>query len=174
LVLAVWVFHPWAAVAHADILHRDNPVPRVQNASSVRSVADASLARQERLDAPAPVPTPAPAPAPEPTPEPAQPPTPAATPIPVSAMSKSEIEALVCTYPWPCAEALKVLWCESGGKPWAIGRGSNYGLFQINQVHGRRFSNFWNTWMDPAKNIEWAYSIWARQGWKPWGCKPSY
>jgi hypothetical protein len=64
------------------------------------------------------------------------------------------------------------MWCESGGQPWAIGRGSNYGLFQLNQVHARRLADFWVSWMDPATNIAWAYNLWAMQGWKPWGCKP--
>jgi hypothetical protein len=86
-------------------------------------------------------------------------------------MPKTEIEALVCTYAWPCGEALKVMWCESGGRPWVIGRGVNYGLFQMNQVHARNIGDFWTSWMEPAKNIEWAYSLWARAGWRPWGCR---
>ncbi len=87
-------------------------------------------------------------------------------------MTKQQIEGLVCTYGWPCEQALRVMWCESGGKPYAIGRGANYGLFQINQVHAPRIPDFSTAWMDPAKNIEWAYALWARQGWKPWACKP--
>jgi len=78
----------------------------------------------------------------------------------------------VCTYGWSCEQALRVMWCESGGKPWTIGRGVNYGLFQVNQIHARRIPDFWTAWMDAAKNTHWAYALWARQGWKPWACKP--
>lgn len=44
--------------------------------------------------------------------------------------TSEEIQALVCGYDWPCAEALAVLWCESRGDPSALAAG-NYGLFQI-------------------------------------------
>jgi hypothetical protein len=89
----------------------------------------------------------------------------------VSALASQEIQSAVCSYAWPCEQALAVMWCESGGTPTAVG-GANYGLFQINQIHARRIADFWSAWMDPASNIEWAYQLWARQGWKPWGCKP--
>jgi hypothetical protein len=79
---------------------------------------------------------------------------------------------MVCSYSWDCVTALNVMWCESGGRPNAIGGGANYGLFQINGVHARKYPNFWETWMDPATNISWAYSIWSASGWRPWGCAP--
>lgn len=88
------------------------------------------------------------------------------------------LEALICAYPWPCAEALAVARCESGID--AAGRlngtaavgGSSYGLFQINAVHAYRWPDFWDEWMDPTKNAEWAFQLWSEQGWNPWTCRP--
>lgn len=88
------------------------------------------------------------------------------------------LEALVCSYPWPCAEALAVARCESGVD--AAGRlngtaavgGSSYGLFQINAVHAYRWPEFWDEWMDPTKNTDWAFQLWSEQGWSPWTCRP--
>ncbi len=106
-----------------------------------------------------------PPPAPTPTPSPPSiPPTPPPTP--------EAIQALVCAYPWDCATALRVMWCESGGRPTSVGRGRNYGLFQMNAIHARHISDFWTSWMDPARNSQWAYELWTRQGWRPWGCRP--
>jgi hypothetical protein len=106
-----------------------------------------------------------------PVPSPAVPETPVAIApvyIPVN-----EIESLVCAYFQDhCIAALTVMWCESGGKPASIGRGDNYGLFQINIIHARKWPEFWASWMIPEWNVAKAYSIWLRQGWKPWGCKP--
>jgi len=81
---------------------------------------------------------------------------------------------MVCAYSWNCTEALKVMWCESGGRPTAIGGGANYGLFQINQIHAKKFPGFWELWSDPASNIAWAHQIWSGRGWAAWGCKPWY
>lgn len=88
------------------------------------------------------------------------------------------LEALVCSYPWPCDEALAVARCESGVN--AAGRldgaaavgGSSYGLFQINAIHAYRWPEFWDGWMDPAKNTDWAFQLWSEQGWIPWSCRP--
>ncbi len=82
------------------------------------------------------------------------------------------LEDLICSYPWPCEEALHVKWCESRANWNTIGSGANYGGFQINAVHARRFPDFWESWMDPAKNTAWAFQIWSEQGWRPWACKP--
>jgi len=173
LLLAIWVLHPWAAIAQAEYLDQPDQSPPAANSVYSDAAAEASIARQEQRDQPPPTPTPPPAPAPVPEPTPAPPAAPPApTAIPFPQLSKAEIQTLVCTYPWPCEQALKVMWCESGGKPWAIGRGANYGLYQINHVHARRIPDFWTAWMNPAKNIEWGYALWARQGWKPWACRP--
>jgi hypothetical protein len=89
------------------------------------------------------------------------------------------LEALVCSYSWPCQEALAVARCESGVDSagrldgiFAASSRSSYGLFQINSVHARRFPEFWESWMDPAKNTAWAFQIWSEQGWRPWSCRP--
>jgi hypothetical protein len=87
-------------------------------------------------------------------------------------------EAIICSKPWPCAEAIQVASCESGldrhGRldgNWAI-NGNNYGLFQINSIHADSWPDFYQDWMNPDKNIEWAFEIWSKSGWAPWECKP--
>jgi hypothetical protein len=89
-------------------------------------------------------------------------------------------EAIVCSKPWPCAEAIKVASCESGldrrGRldgNWAR-NGNNYGLFQINSVHADRWPTFYQDWMDPVRNTEWAFEIWLTSGWGPWECNPKF
>ncbi len=87
--------------------------------------------------------------------------------------------ALICAYPWPCQEALGVVYgnarCpngESGGNPRAYFEG-NYGLFQINGTsHARRVGGNLAALWDAATNIAVAYAIYADQGWGPWACKP--
>jgi hypothetical protein len=178
LLLAVWIIHPWNAIdtspsGHgptAPALTRES-APEERAFVLERGAAARIVVTPSPTPSPTPAPTASPAPAPPPTPAP-PPPQPVVTPAPGSPLSAEQIQALVCSYAWPCDEALRVMWCESGGRPSAIGRGANYGLFQMNQVHARRIPEFWTSWMDPVKNIEWAYQLWLRQGWRPWGCKP--
>jgi hypothetical protein len=175
LLLAAWLLHPWAVPAGASDANRRTPP--LQHSSTQTSVTHL-FARMDRADAvvlappvPSPPPaTPTPVP-PAPTPPPAQP-TLTPAPVPAITLPSDQILTLVCSYAWPCDQALKVMWCESGGRPGAVGRDVNYGLFQLNQVHARRIADFWNGWMDPAKNVQWAFEIWSRRGWQPWGCKP--
>lgn len=87
-------------------------------------------------------------------------------------LPSEEAQKLICSYSWPCDEALRVKWCESRQRWDTIGAGANYGGFQINSIHARRFPSFWDSWMDPVKNTAWAFELWAEQGWKPWGCRP--
>ena len=82
-----------------------------------------------------------------------------------------QAEALICSYSWPCKDAIAVMLCESGGVRNAFSEG-NYGLFQINGIHRARVSNEVDRLFDPATNVEVAYSIWREQGWKPWACQP--
>jgi hypothetical protein len=84
----------------------------------------------------------------------------------------NDIERLVCSYSWPCVEALNVMWCESGGKPNAIGGGSNYGLFQLNQIWASRWPDFWESWPVPSWNVERAFTLYSESGWRPWACAP--
>jgi hypothetical protein len=88
-------------------------------------------------------------------------------------------EAIICSKAWPCAEAIEVASCESGldrrGRldgNWAR-NGNNYGLFQINSIHAYGWADFYQDWMDPVKNTEWAFEIWSRSGWVPWECNPA-
>lgn len=119
--------------------------------------------------------TPTPAPTPEPTPEPTVAPVQVQLAIPepseIPQLSAEGLKDLICAYPWPCEEALRIKWCESGDSWDEIGKGG-YGGFQINPVHIARFPDFWQSWTDPVKNTSWAYEIWSEQGWKPWGCRP--
>lgn len=89
-------------------------------------------------------------------------------------------EAIICSKPWPCSEAIEVASCESGldrhGRldgNWAT-NGNNYGLFQINSIHADSWPDFYQAWMDPVKNTEWAFEIWSKSGWGPWECNPEF
>jgi hypothetical protein len=118
-----------------------------------------------------------------PTPPPATPePTPAvaavvATPRPAPPIPADGIEGIICALPWPCQEAIAVAACESGRDRYgrldgsSDTNGNHYGVFQISGIHAWRWPDFWENWMDPAKNAQWAYEIWAEQGWKPWSCR---
>ena len=133
--------------------------------------------------APTTAPVPTPVVAGEVASPPPPPPTPQATPTPPPvvrapvAIPADGIEAIICALPWPCEQAIAVAACESGRN--MAGRldgnyatnGNNYGLFQINGVHASRWPDFYQDWMDPAKNAQWAYEIWAQQGWYPWDCR---
>lgn len=116
----------------------------------------------------APIITPAPTEAPTPLPQPVVTPEPYVAP-PV--VPQTEIEKLVCSYSWNCGYALKIMYCESGGVPTSVGNGEDYGLFQINVVHERHWGDFWQNWMKPERNVQWAYEIWSARGWKPWACR---
>jgi hypothetical protein len=99
---------------------------------------------------------------------------PAAEPAPLPA---DGLEAIICALPWPCQQAINVAACESGrdmsGRldgAWAT-NGNHYGLFQISWIHASRWADFYDAWMDPAKNAQWAYEIYVQQGWYPWSCR---
>jgi hypothetical protein len=77
---------------------------------------------------------------------------------------------MVCSYSWNCAEALNVMWCESGGRPEAVSAAGYYGLFQLSPMHGGQ--EFWDNWMKPEYNIGVAHGLWSARGWRPWGCRP--
>jgi len=83
----------------------------------------------------------------------------------------ASLEGLICSYDWPCQEALTVMDCESKGDPRAYNDG-NHGLFQVSAVHGWRVD--WNleALFDPAVNTRVAHDIWKEQGWGPWACQP--
>ena len=154
----------------SEVHSAPTPVLPMRDAAAA---ADAAVAAAVQVPAPNPAPTPVPTPAPTPAPPPQPPPPPA--PLPTDGF-----EATVCALPWPCEEAIAVAACESGrglnGRldgNWAT-NGSNYGLFQINAIHAWRWADFHEAWMDPVKNSQWAYEIWASSGWGPWACRPRY
>jgi hypothetical protein len=120
----------------------------------------------------APVPTPAVAAEVETPAPPLQPTTAPPPPLPADG-----IEGIICALPWPCQEAIGVAACESGrdmnGRldgAWAT-NGNHYGVFQISYIHASRWPDFYENWMDPAKNAQWAFEIWSQQGWYPWSCR---
>lgn len=62
--------------------------------------------------------------------------------------------------------------CESTYNPNAYAAG-NYGLFQINAVHGDLVPGGVEALYDPETNVRMAYGLWLAQGWKPWlACWP--
>jgi hypothetical protein len=173
-LLAAWLIQPWsyvdapaggaASVPPVTIRSAQHLPPEPDDVTPLKHVKAAARAAPE---APA---------APEPTQETAvlsaslPPVQPLATIAPLK--PSNALEELICSYPWPCEEALRVKWCESRANWDTIGSGANYGGFQINQVHARRFPDFWESWMDPEKNTAWAFQIWSEQGWRPWACRP--
>jgi len=81
-------------------------------------------------------------------------------------------EPLVAQYPWPVAEALSVLRCESEGDAAAY-RDGNYGLFQINSIHAWRVGGDLAALFDPTTNVRVAFEVWRdNAGWGPWACEP--
>lgn len=89
------------------------------------------------------------------TPEPTPTPTPAPTPAVAlaTAYSAGSIEALICSYPWPCQEALNVARHESGLQSIYNREGSGAcGIFQLLPC----------VCIDPVCNIGYAYAVkWA-------------
>jgi hypothetical protein len=180
LLLAACLFDPWSHVDDVPFPgdatqtedQREHRDPSLYVSSSLRLAQ--LFVKESRAATPSPTPplTPSPEPTPEPTPAHTPEPTPAPT-IPAYMLPPEELKALICSYAWPCEEALRVKWCEAGNRWDSIGFGANYGGFQINSIHARRIPDFWTSWMDPAKNTAWAFDIWSRQGWKPWACRPA-
>jgi Lysozyme like domain len=173
LLAAAWFLQPWSVATEIDYVNGAEATEQQQVYSPantqfrVSRMENMELAEEARARASLSTPAPTPTPTPEPTPAP----TPAPKPVSASSLSSAQVQALVCSYGWPCEQALSVMWCESGGRASAIGRGVNYGLFQINQVHARHIAGFWDAWMDPAANTKWAFDLWSRSGWRPWACR---
>jgi hypothetical protein len=91
--------------------------------------------------------------------------------IRLSAVSLTPLGEIVAAYDWPLNEAFAVVLCESSWNPLAVSwDGSSYGLFQIWAGHAWRWPDFWSEWMNPSRNAEYAYELWAEQGWGIWGC----
>lgn len=78
---------------------------------------------------------------------------------------------IISRYPWPVAEVLQVIACESSGHPNAQ-NGSNEGLLQININAHANLLRPGESLFDPEVNIRVGYTIWKDQGWYPWTCRP--
>lgn len=183
--------HTTSAISSAPLTSFQNSALAQAEARAIDDLEAKAFARElaenrtSRLSPPA-APTPAPvqetpAPTPIPTPEP-PPPPPAETRTPAVAQvieyPAGSLEAIICSMPWPCGEAISVASCESGldrngnlDGNWAT-NGDNHGLFQINSIHAYRWPDYWTAWMDPVRNTQFAYDIWAESGWRPWHCQP--
>lgn len=80
---------------------------------------------------------------------------------------------LVNKYDWDKQIAKAVCLAESNGNEKAIGDLSviggiyapSYGLMQIRALVGRPSAE---QLLDPEFNMQYAYDLWSRQGWKPW------
>jgi hypothetical protein len=66
--------------------------------------------------------------------------------------------------------AAAVALAESSGNPTAThtnnNRSTDYGLWQINSVHGSLLAG--KNWRDPQVNAQMAYAVWKGSGWKAW------
>jgi hypothetical protein len=85
---------------------------------------------------------------------------------------RGAIEELLCSKPWDCGTIIRIARCESNFRPDAVGAGS-YGLLQVYApVWAGFFQGFWETWMNPAANVEMAWVIYQRAGYsfRPWSC----
>lgn len=105
-------------------------------------------------------------------------PTPTATPV-VQAPEPTQavydgIPGLICSYSWPCAEAVSVAWCESRHQPLATGALGERGLFQLRpEYHQARADRLFGpgaNLYDPYINTATAHSLWLELGWQPWSC----
>jgi hypothetical protein len=84
------------------------------------------------------------------------------------------IEALICSYDWPCSEALSVMYCESSGAPNAYNAISGAsGLYQLVQrYHGWRLGEG-ESFFDASTNVRITHELWSEQGFEPWrSCRP--
>ena len=88
-------------------------------------------------------------------------------------------QAMIVTT-WPADlhdQALDIAYCESRGRPLAIGAAGEIGLFQI-------MPGYWQSFCaehaapgdlyDPVQNSRCALAIWQRSGWQPWSCRPEW
>lgn len=86
----------------------------------------------------------------------------------VQVVEPMTLEQLVCSYSWPCQQALAVMNCESHGNVLASDGGYNAGLFQIAiAYHSRRLRPGESLYQAEA-NIRIAHEIWTEQSWRPW------
>lgn len=82
---------------------------------------------------------------------------------------------LVYNYAWDVKLAYAVCMAESGGNPNALNMNDRHngcvgsaGLFQIACIHTNKQHEF-----NPERNVQKAWEIYQRSGWKPWGAYTS-
>lgn len=75
---------------------------------------------------------------------------------PLTPDERLEAETVICSYDWPCQQAVRVAGCESGLKWWRI-NGRARGIFQI--LGGP---------LDLKLGVALAHSMWEKRGWGPW------
>lgn len=101
-----------------------------------------------------------------------RPPPPGPDPV----VSPADIPALVCSYEWPCGQALAVFACESHLDPSAVSPdGENIGIAQIGwRWHLAAVAYEPSRLFDAATNIRVAFGIWQAAGgsWRDWSCRP--
>ncbi len=98
----------------------------------------------------------------------AAPPPPArGTPTAVIVLPSASLKAALAASPWPVATwptVERIIQCESGGNPNAIGPGGHRGLMQVDpRLHGPVPA-------DPAGQLKQAYDVYKKQGWGAWAC----
>lgn len=96
----------------------------------------------------------------------------AAVVLPEKLTLRIEIRKYICeVFGKDCEKALSIAYCESRYNPEAVGVNKNgtvdRGVFQLNTVHHHITSS---CAFDARCNIEAAYQLFKKQGWKPWVC----
>ena len=95
----------------------------------------------------------------------------------VTISAPSEIEAVICSYDWPCQDAKKIAFCESSNRVNIVSKPNSngtrdHGLFQINDGAWKQaFYNRWDQVLELEMNVKLANEIWKLYGWSPWVCK---
>lgn len=64
----------------------------------------------------------------------------------------------------------RIIACESGWNPYAVGAAGELGLAQIHPVHGWLWSRYGWRWSNPADNTLAALYVYRQQGWSAWSC----
>lgn len=106
------------------------------------------------------IPTPTPSPTPSPTPTPEPPRNPPANSV--GAQASGDWVALVCSYAWDCATALRIIECESHGDIYAVNPSSGAcGLWQHLPCAG---------YGSAAASTALAWEKYSARGWQPWSC----
>ena len=98
----------------------------------------------------------------------------------VTIAKPSDIEAIICSYDWPCEEAKKIAFCESSNRVDIVSEPNrngtrDYGLMQINSgAWGPKvFGDRWDRVLELETNVAMAWHIYQTAGnsWQPWTCK---